>query len=275
MISDVALRRPSPGLAPYVERYIGYRFEGFPAGIHRGLPSRHLTFIVSLGRPVEMVQDADAAPTPIRMGSFVGGLQTWPAQIRHDGNEHGIAIELTPLGAPAVLGVPAGELAGQVIDLGDLLVARSRELIERLHEAEGWRARFTVLDEILLRGLSERFAPSGTVVHAWDRLVRGAGGLDVASLAADVGWSRRHLTEQIRREVGLPPRQVNRVLRFERSRALLHRSGYRTLTEVAAEAGYFDHAHMVHEWQRLAGCTPSDWLREELPSVQDGLELVD
>ena len=275
MISDVALRRPSPPLAPYVERYIGYRFEGFPAGIHRGLPSRHLTFIISLDKPVEMLLAADAIESPVKMGSFVGGLQTWPARIRHDGNEHGIAVELTPLGAPAVLGVRAGELAGQVIELGDVLASRSRELTARLLEVEGWPARFAVLDEILLRGLCDRHAPSGTVVHAWDRLVSGAGGLDVGSLAADVGWSRRHLTEQIRREVGLPPRQLNRVLRFERSRGLLHRPGYRTLTDVAVEAGYFDHAHMVHEWQRLAGCAPSEWLREELPSVQDGLELVD
>src|SRR5688572_14065938 len=253
MINDVAIRRPNPRLAPYVARYIGYRFEGFPPGIHRGLPSRHLTFIVSLTKPVEMVFDGMPGRQPVRMASFVGGLQTWPAQIRHDGNEHGIAIELTPLGAPAVLGALAGELAGQVVELDDLLAARSRELSERLKEAEGWPARFAVLDEILVRGFRERYAPEVIVTQAWDRLVQGAGGQDVESLADDVGWSRRHLTERIRREVGLPPRQLNRVLRFERSRGLLHRPGPRNLTEVALEAGYFDHAHMVHEWQRLAG----------------------
>jgi AraC-like DNA-binding protein len=273
MISDVVMRLPSPRLAPYVARYIGYWFEGFPPGLHRGLPSRHLTFIVSLDKPVEMILDDEPGGQTVRMVSFVGGLQTWPAQIHHDGNERGIAIELTPLGAVVVLGVPAGELAGQVIELGDLLAGRSRELSERLLESDGWRARFEVLDEILVRGLCERYAPDGAVVHAWNRLVRAGGEIDVKALAGDVGWSRRYLTERIRREVGLPPRQLNRVLRFERSRGLLSRPAYRTLTDVAAEAGYFDHAHMVHEWQRLAGCTPTEWLREELPSVQDNLLL--
>ena len=83
------------------------------------------------------------------------------------------------------------------------------------------------------------------------------------------------MTERIRPEVGLPPRQLNRVLRFERSRGLLQRTSIRTLTGGALEAGYFDHAHMVHDWQRLAGCTPSEWLREELPPVQAEPELVD
>lgn len=271
MISDVVLHLPSPPLAPYVARYIGYWFEGFPPGLHRGLPSRHLTFIVSLGKPVEMVLDAEPGREPIRMSSFVGGLQTWPAQIRHDGTERGIAVEMTPLGAAVVLGVPAGELAGRVVDLDDLLAGRSRELTDRLLDAADWPARFAVLDEILSRGLSERYAPDGTVAHAWDRLVGAGGALPVDVLADEVGWSRRHLTERIRRAVGLPPRQLNRVLRFERSRGLLHRPGARTLTEVAFAAGYFDQAHMVHEWRRLAGCTPSEWLREELPSVQADL----
>jgi len=219
------------------------------------------------------VLTADGTGPPIWLDAFVGGLQTWPAQIHHDGNEHGVAVELTPLGAPAVFGLPGGELAGQVVDLGDLLGARSRELSERLREIEGWPERFAVLDEVLLRGLSERYLAPGTIMHAWDRLVHAGGSLDVETLASDVGWSRRHLTERLRHEIGLPPRQVNRVLRFERSCGLLRRAPTRSLTEIALDAGYFDHAHLTHEWQRLAGCTPSTWLREELPSVQAGPAL--
>ncbi len=272
MVTDVTARRPGVGLASYVERYVGYRLEGFPAGVHRGLPSRHLTFIVSFDKPVEMLATPDPRQPSVAMQAFVGGLHTRAALIRHDGNQRGIAVELTPLGACAVLGIPAGELAGRVVEAADLLGARGRELTERLVDADGWPDRFAVLDEILARGLCERYLPPVELVHAWDRLVGGVGGLDVGALARDVGWSRRHLTERFRREVGLPPRQLARVLRFERSCRLLGRPDHRTLTEVAARSGYFDHAHMLHEWRRLAGCTPSEWLREELPSVQDGIE---
>jgi AraC-like DNA-binding protein len=282
MIEDIAIQRPALGLAPYIARYVGYRMEGFAPGIHRGLPSRHLTFIVSLDRPVEMMLTPPDARTPsghpdtaaptrpmVAMQSFVSGLQTWAAHVLHDGNQHGIAVELTPLGAAAVLGVPGGDLAGQVIALDDLLGARSRELTARLLDADTWPARFTILDDLLSRGLRRRYLPSGEVRQAWSRLVTGRGATDVEALAREIGWSRRHLTEQVRREVGLPPRQLNRVLRFERSCALLRRTARGTLTDVAMGAGYFDHAHMVHEWRRLAGCTPSEWLSEELPSVQD------
>jgi AraC-like DNA-binding protein len=40
---------------------------------------------------------------------------------------------------------------------------------------------------------------------------------------------------------------------------------------VALAAGYYDHAHMLREWRRMAGCRPGEWLAEELPSVQAAL----
>jgi AraC-like DNA-binding protein len=274
MVTDLGMRRPNARLAPYVERYVGYRLAGFPAGVHRGLPSRHLTFIVSLDQPVEILATPDPSQPPIVMQAFVGGLHTRAALIRHDGNQHGIAVELTPLGARAVLGIPGGEFAGGVVDLVTLLGARGRELTERLLNTTGWASRFAALDEILTSGLCERYLAPVEVVQAWGRLVGRGGRLDVEALAGEVGWSRQHFTERFHREVGLPPRQLARVLRFERSCRLLGWPDQGTLTDVAADAGYFDQAHMLHELRRLAGCTPSEWQREELPPVQDSLESV-
>jgi len=275
IVSEMVTQRPSARLATAVVRYIGYRLDGFPAGLHRGLPSRHLTFIVSLDRPVEMQLSPDQHGPHIAMQAFVGGLQTWPAQIHHDGRQEGIAVELTPLGASAVLGVPGGELAGQVVELDSVLGARGRHVTERLLNTSGWPDRFALLDDALMQGYSERHGAPEEIVHAWDQMVKRPGDLDVVALAREIGWSRRHLTERMRRETGLPPRQLARVLRFERSCALLRQPHARSLTDVAMTAGYFDHAHMIHEWQRLAGCPPSAWLREEFPSVQDEPPLGD
>jgi AraC-like DNA-binding protein len=294
--TEVVVQWPSVRLQPYLTQYVGYRYSGFPAGLHRGLPSRNLTFIISLDGPVEMQlapgHDQSISGVPFAMQAFVGGLQTWPAHIVHDGSQHGIAVELTPLGASAVLGVPGGELAGCVFALDDLLGARGRRLTEQLLNTDGWPARFRLLDGSLAAGLSEHRAPAAGVEQAWSWLVNRPGDLDVAALAQEIGWSRRHLSEQVRREIGLPPRQLARVLRFERSRGLLRESALResalresalresacgkpiagrTMTDVAMAAGYFDSAHLIHEWQRLAGCTPTAWLHEELPPVQDTL----
>ncbi|MDB5064029.1 MAG: AraC family transcriptional regulator, partial [Chloroflexi bacterium] len=45
---------PAPGLRPLVSRYVGYRMEGFAPRLHRGLPSRHVTLIISLAAPINV-----------------------------------------------------------------------------------------------------------------------------------------------------------------------------------------------------------------------------
>ena len=57
---------PAPALRPFVERYAGYRLTDFPPGIHRGLPSRHMTLIVSIGEAIEVVEQTDPRQGPER-----------------------------------------------------------------------------------------------------------------------------------------------------------------------------------------------------------------
>src|SRR4051794_20874440 len=98
VVSEWVSRRPAPALAPLIEAYHGYRLLGFAPGLHRGLPSRNVTFIVSIGPAVEVVAQTDAARPPHTYRCALSGLQASPALIAHDGNQEGVAIELTPVG---------------------------------------------------------------------------------------------------------------------------------------------------------------------------------
>lgn len=56
--------RPAPPLTSYVASYVGYRYEGFPPGMHLGLPSRHLTVIICLTGTVRVTEMPDPAQSP-------------------------------------------------------------------------------------------------------------------------------------------------------------------------------------------------------------------
>jgi AraC-like DNA-binding protein len=270
-VVDVDSGVPMPALLPYVEGYLGYRLEGFAGGVHRGLPGRHLTFIISLDEPVDIAAMPDPAQSPAKLTAFVGGLHAGPAIIRHDGNQHGVAIDLTPLGTRALFGLPAAALASTVVELDDVFGPTSRELTDRLAAAGAWPERFGILDEILGRALlhARSLEPAPDVAHAWDLLLASGGTLDVGTLASEVGWSRRHLTTRFRAEVGLAPKVAARVIRFERARRMLQHPDRPDLATVSAVCGYYDQAHLNRDWRELAGCSPTTWMAEELPSVQD------
>jgi len=264
-----AAARPRPALRPLVSGYTGYRIEGASPGVHRGLPSRDLTFIVTLEGTVDLAVMPDPRQSPASFTALAGGLHSTPALIRHDGHQHGIQAGLTPLGARTLLGVPAGELATTVLDLEVLLGPVTGELVERLRAATCWTDRFLELDAVLARVARDRGEPAPELGWAWHRLSTSRGGIEVGALAGEVGWSRRHLGERFRREFGLTPKEAARVMRFEAACRLLRAPGRPSLTDVAARCGFYDQAHLTREWREFAGCPPSKWIAEELPSVQD------
>jgi AraC-like DNA-binding protein len=270
---DWATRRPHPALRALVNRYIGYRQDGVLLEVHRGLPGQHVTLIVSLAAPVRLLGISGSEQGPARARGFVGGLHTAPALIAQDRAQAGVHVEINPLGVRTLLGLPAAELAGRVVDLADLPGSGLAELPDQLAEAASWKRRFEILDQVLLARATtppggER-EPPDEVRWAWRRMVRAGGATPVGQLAAEVGWSRRHFAERFSREIGLPPKQAARVVRFGRAAALLRRLPPGGLAEVAQLCGYFDQAHLTNEWRALAGCSPRVWIREELPFLQD------
>jgi AraC-like DNA-binding protein len=272
-VNEAALGHPTDALSLFIEGYRGYQMTGYSPGIHRGLPGRHLTFIVSLGGPVDIAAMPDRRHPPVAFDAFVSGYHFGPAAIAHDGNQYGIGLDLTPAGARALLGLPAAALAGIVVHLEDVFGRDAERLVDRLASTPLWMDRFAVLDEVLLRALAARrklTMPRPEVTRAWDQLVASRGQVDVSSLAAEVGWSRRHLAEQFRSEIGLPPKTLARVLRFERSKELLKRADRPSLVDVAAVAGYYDQAHLNRDWRDLAGCSPTVWMAEEQLTVDAG-----
>jgi AraC-like DNA-binding protein len=268
---------PAPALRPVIAGYAGYRQAGVAPARHRGLPSPYLTVIFTLDDPLTLAGHPDPRQPPGSYRTLIGGLHTSPALITHQGRQAGIQLRLSPLGARALLGMPAGELASIDVEGPAVLGALADQIADRVRAERDWPGRFAVLDRMLTSLLGTRPAGgsggvSAEVVHAWRRLLAARGGCSVATLAAETGWSDRHLRARFREETGLGPKAAARVIRFDRARRLLQRraaSGVpRALADLAADCGYCDQAHLAREFAELAGCPPSIWLAEEFRNVQ-------
>ena len=103
---------------------------------------------------------------------------------------------------------------------------------------------------------------------AWRSLAISHGRLAVHELARAIGFSRRHFGERFVSEFGIAPKAAARVFRFEHACRLFLRAP-RRIVDVAIASGFHDQAHMVREWHALAGCAPREWIRGQLPFLQD------
>ncbi|MEU2396267.1 AraC family transcriptional regulator [Streptomyces sp. NPDC007369] len=249
--------RPWPDrLRPYVHSYAGY-WEAVASPYRvRLVPTGRAVMVISLGEPFTQVRRLDdTSPHGQVTGSLAVGLEDGPRVCDHPGGQEAIRLELTPLGAFRLFGVPMSELTNRVVELCDVLGPEGAVLVERLAATADWETRFDLLDIALVARLEHGPEPAPEVSHAWRLLRRSGGAVPVGRIAAEVGWSQGHLVRRFTQQVGLTPKMSARVLRFHRAVRLLTR-GTANLADVTAACGFYDQAHLNREFRALADTTP-------------------
>jgi AraC-like DNA-binding protein len=262
---EMAILAPPPSLRPFVRRICGYDEASRTPLRRRELPSSSIALLLEFGPPV-WIEDRtrDGAPFYRHGNGFIAGLDDRPSLTESAGAQRGIQLDLTPLGAYRLLRVRMADLAYRTTGFDDLLGVDGLALRQRLGDTAGWTARF----DLLLAWLTPRVLgappPPREVDHAWAQLVAAGGQVEIGVLAQDVGWSRKHLAARFHETIGLAPKQVARLLRFERALALLRRDEM-AAAEVALCCGYHDQAHMLRDFRSFAGGPPRDLLGRMLP----------
>ncbi len=255
--SDHVAVEPDGPLRALVDRLHAYRERHAGPVWHRGLPSAALTLVIGVGDPIEVAMPG--AATPRRGSAVVGGLHVRSAHIEHRGFQHGVQLALRPEAALPLLGVPAGALAGQLVALEDLVGATAVQRIgDRIASAPDLAAAARAAAEELTRLARPRAPAAPVVAPALTALRRTRGAIAVERLAADLGWSRRHLARRFVRDLGLPPKVVARLVRLDHALEAIARD-HRTegLARIAARCGYADHGHLTREVVALTGVSPS------------------
>ena len=255
----LAQARPHPALRPFMRSYDGYWEPVAVPSRMRTLPTRTIVVIINLGPPMRLTVPGDAGARDY--ASFVAGMHDGHGMYLTPGGQRGIQLDVTPLGAYTLFGVPMARLTNIAVDLPDLLGRDARTLVGRLADAPSWGERFDILDALLLRRLDAGPVPDPEVVRAW-RMLDGDLAVTVADIAADVGWSRKHLTNRFREQAGLTPKVMGRVLRFQRAVGLL--TGGAGFADAASASGYYDQAHLNREFRALSGCTPTELIGGQL-----------
>jgi AraC-like DNA-binding protein len=266
------VHRPTPPLASYID-YLwisesdpGVRVEGtqFPEG--------GVTILFSIG-PRQGLRESDRAIRWFHT-AWISGERLHPLHLVAPEGARLCGIHFRPGGARPFVGVPMSELANRVIDL-DLVWPEAPELLERLAGAPSVADRFRILEASLLRRLAAHLlTPRGPrVVHgAVERLRAGMPGTSVGLVARDLGVTSRHLLRSFAEHVGIGPKALHRVLRFQRLIRTLDAGAAPAWTRLAVQLGYFDQSHLIRDFAEFTGLTPSSYaaLRSPDPNFASG-----
>lgn len=220
-----------------------------PAYRHRTIPNGSAELACRVGAAPELVGPRTAAGVDLLApGSTVVGMR------------------LRPGSAAALLRAPAPELVDRTVEAG-MPWARAG-LDERIAAAPSPAAAAAVLEAAFAAAVMRDGPRMDPLVREAVRRLMPARATDVRAVQRALHLSERQLRRRCETAIGLAPKALQRMLRFQGFLALAQHafahggSPAGGLARLAAEAGYADQPHLTRESRRLAGVAPGELLRD-------------
>jgi methylphosphotriester-DNA--protein-cysteine methyltransferase len=275
---------PHPALRPFVRAYWALHGRGaeshpqpvLPDGsseliVHRRNPFRRHTARDVSEVAVQPPSLSEVAVQPTSLSEvavqserlFVGQMRA-PVVLQADGDADVVGIRFRPHGAFALLECPQHRFADEIPEVEALSLRWLGEATRRAQEADTAEAALARLEEALLGRLrvrTRRIDPR--VAAVVDMIERTAGDVRIEGAAEQAGTSRRHLERLFVEQVGIGPKVLARLARFQAAAVRVVDEPAAPLAAVSGDGGYFDQSHMIRDFMTFAGSSP-DELRRRL-----------
>jgi len=185
--------------------------------------------------------------------------------------ERVIGIQFLPGGAFPFLAMPASEAAHATTSLDNIWPGDALLLREELMSARNVERMFAILERALMARLNQAaafaivFDPA--IAFAVASLGRFGSPVRVAAVADQVGMSTRRFIETFRERTGLTPKAFQRVRRFQHALRTLHAKTDENWAALAADCGYYDQPHFIHDFRSFSGMTPGEYIAVATPHL--------
>jgi AraC-like DNA-binding protein len=218
--------------------------------------------VFHLGDPFEQL-DQDGISEQQPMAMMVGQMQRY-LLIQPTGKVSVLGVRFWPGGAYPFLQIPQHEITGRVLDLDTVLGSFGRELHSRIADTASDAGRFRLVEKVLLMRLNQFRKPDDRLSKAISLILQAGGCLPMDALASSIGVNSRGLDRTFNTRVGIPPKTLCRIIRFQQVFKMLEqqRAGLKW-SQIALSCGYYDQSHFIKEFKVFAGKEPTAYLAEQ------------
>ncbi|GCF92198.1 AraC family transcriptional regulator [Enterococcus florum] len=85
--------------------------------------------------------------------------------------------------------------------------------------------------------------------------------LSMEKIERETGYSKRYTQRVFQKKIGVSPKLYSRIIRFQNAIKAVYFDDHSTLAKVACQLGYYDQAHLIHEFQLFTQTSPTKLLQ--------------
>ena len=171
-----------------------------------------------------------------------------------------VSIRFKAAGAARFFNVAYDEIVDRVVDFAEFEPAFSAAIHDRIARAGSDDDRLAAMIAKLDERLTQESKEDVFVRQACQYIVRSEGQYSVHDLVKLIGFSERQLQRKFKRQVGITPKILSRIMRFQKFLAMTKEANKLTLADAAAACGYYDQSHFIRDFTTFSGMSPMKYL---------------
>jgi len=254
------MKLPHPALARWISHYwsISGDFEPADRNVNQTLyPGCGCAIVFQLKEQVDVLSAKNEwtdRPIGIVEGQFLK-----PLQLRFAGRFHQVGISFMPGQIPTFLRASQAEINEQFIDIRLVFGSEGALLLEQVATAATFQEIVDIFDKFFLAHMPSNWN-NCPVQNFISLAISSQGELSVREMAQECSISVRQLERKFHDLIGFSPKVFSRTIRFNAFLNLMQmKSSVACLRTLAHECGYFDQAHLIHDFRHFTGETPLEY----------------
>lgn len=224
------------------------------------LPNGAIELIINLGSYHKVVSKVDDRQFEVYRESWIAGAQEDYILIEALRESDLIGIRFRPGGAYPFLRFPVSEITNKVIESDLIFGTLMCDLRERLLETKGLGQRIRIIEDFLLKRIDPAIEDP-LIACALREIWNNDGQRLIRELSREVGLSNKQLISRFRKVVGISPKLLYRIFRFQSVISCVKNQKHVCWTEVAQQCNYYDQAHMIRDFHLFSDSNPSHYLQ--------------
>ena len=255
---------PRAELQPYIESFwVLASLTGLPATADSiAAPNGCPKLIIPCENAIVSVANGRTQTSRAEQMYFVGNRDS-ATHIRSSRHRTSfIAIEFRPQGAFQVFGVPMSETSNTLCESDCVFGQWGREMQDRLNNLQRLHDKLVCLQEGLTLLLRKHRRQAGIVDYCVSALRTADGRMPIRELEQQTGFSRRYLDRLFRQHVGLSPKVLAEIFRFQRFYRKWAEGLSFDLVKTELYDHYYDQSHFTKEFRRMTGHSPHKFVRD-------------